>query len=177
MKQIKHHSQLVNAIIASNLPISSTDKLVLSTLVTHLNLSKNEAFPSQARIASVCGLCRATVNRAIMKLSELGYISIKKIERINGIGLRNLYTLKSSLIKALSVVIPKLGTLASRVFKQAHSKPTSPNTGTNQTSSILDKANKDFEEHYTQISNTRRADLSVVQALKASLRCTSKGGL
>ena len=177
MKQIKHHSQLVNAIIASNLPISATDKLVLSTLVTHLNLAKNESFPSQFRLASMCGLCRATVNRSIMKLSELGYISIKKIDRVNGIGLRNLYTLKSSLIKALSVVIPKLGTLVRAAFKQAHSKPTSPNTGTNQTSSILDKANKDFEEHYTQIANTKRVDLSVVQALKASLRCTSKRGL
>lgn len=170
MKQIRHHSQLVSAIIASNLPISSTDKLVLSTLVNHLNLAKNEAFPSQSRLAEMCGLCRATVNRSIQKLKELGYISIKKIDRINGIGLRNLYALKSSLIKALAVVIPKLGTMAREVFKQAYSKYTSPLNGTNKTLSTLDKANKEFEENYTRIANTKRSDIGVVQALKASLK-------
>lgn len=168
MKSIKHHSQLVNAIIVSNLPISPTDKLVLSTLVSHLNLAHNQSFPSQQRIAAMCGLCRQTVNKSIQKLHSLGYIAITKADRLKGIGLRNIYSLKSCLIKALSVVIPKLGTL----FKS--NKPTASGlgrpTGTNQTLSAIDKANLEFEEHYQQIANTKRADISVLQALRASLK-------
>lgn len=165
---IKHHSQLVNACASACIQnISPADKAVLVSLLSHLNLSHNKAFPSQQRLASITGYCRATVNRSIQKLKSLNLIRISKIERINGIGLRNQYSITNKLLTLLNVVL-KAG------FGAKSSKSKVPTTTQQQNTpsqtSLIEAANADFDKHYQSIADTKRSDISVVQALRATLK-------
>ncbi|EJE4207945.1 helix-turn-helix domain-containing protein [Vibrio parahaemolyticus] len=165
---IKHHSQLVNACASACIQnISPAEKAVLVSLLSHLNLSHNKAFPSQQRLASITGYCRATVNRAIQKLKNLNLIKISKIERINGIGLRNQYSITNKLLTLLNVVL-KAG------FGAKSSKSKVPTTTQQQNTpsqtSLIEAANADFDKHYQTIADTKRSDISVVQALRATIK-------
>lgn len=140
------------------------------TLLSHLNLSSNKAFPSQQRLANLTGYCRATVNRAIQKLKSLNLISISKVERINGIGLRNQYSITKALISLLKITIKSF----TQKPKSKTYKPFNQHSVTSSQSDIIASANKAFDEHYQSITNTKRSDISVVQTLRAAIK---RGGV
>ncbi|HIF5805685.1 helix-turn-helix domain-containing protein [Vibrio parahaemolyticus] len=167
---IKHHSQLVNACASACIQnISPAEKAVLVSLLSHLNLSHNKAFPSQQRLASITGYCRATVNRSIQKLKSLNLIKISKIERINGIGLRNQYSITNKLLTLLNVVL-KAGFGVKSSKSKVPATTTTPQHKTPSQTSLIDAANADFDKHYQSLADTKRSDISVVQALRATLK-------
>ncbi|BDP34785.1 hypothetical protein VA208B3_11560 [Vibrio alginolyticus] len=109
------------------------------------------------------------MNRAIQKLKNLNLIKISKIERINGIGLRNQYSITNKLLTLLNVVL-KAGFGVKSSKSKVPATTTTPQHKTPSQTSLIDAANADFEQYYQSIADTKRSDISVVQALRATLK-------
>ena len=58
--------------------ISATEKLLLAQLLDHRNKRTDQCNPRQTTLARELGISRHTVERALWKLRELGFLTIKR---------------------------------------------------------------------------------------------------
>ena len=78
--------------------ISATAKLVLFALNEHTNIGEHgdwRIFPSQNRIAKMCGVTKPTVIKAMKELTEAEIITVAHQHDSNGRQLQNLYWLQA----------------------------------------------------------------------------------
>jgi hypothetical protein len=78
--------------------ISATAKLVLFALNEHTNIGEHgdwRIFPSQHRIAKMCGVTKPTVIKAMKELTETGTITVAHQHDSNGRQMQNLYWLQA----------------------------------------------------------------------------------
>lgn len=78
--------------------VSSTAKLVLFALNEHTNIGEHgdwRIFPSQERIAGMCGVSRRTVVSAMKELSDKQVITVAHQHDDNGRQLQNLYWIQA----------------------------------------------------------------------------------
>lgn len=78
--------------------VSATAKLVLFALNEHTNISEHgdwRVFPSQNRIANMCGLSKRSVVRSMQELTEAGVIVVAHQHNSTGRQLQNLYWLQA----------------------------------------------------------------------------------
>jgi hypothetical protein len=78
--------------------LSSTAKLVLFALNEHTNIGEHgdwRIFPSQQRIAKMCGVTKPTVIKAMKELTEAEIITVAHQHDSNGRQMQNLYWLQA----------------------------------------------------------------------------------
>ena len=78
--------------------VSATAKLVLFALNEHANIGEHgdwRVFPSQERIAKMCGVSKPTVIKAMKELTEAGVITVAHQHDKNGRQLQNLYWIQA----------------------------------------------------------------------------------
>lgn len=78
--------------------VSATAKLVLFALNEHTNIGEHgdwRVFPSQKRIAKMCGISKPTVIRAMKELTESGIVVVAHQRDSAGRQLQNLYWLQA----------------------------------------------------------------------------------
>jgi hypothetical protein len=78
---------------ASNLDVPASTKLVAMIMGDHAN-TKNECWPSKAKLARRCSLSKGTISRALKELQEWGLLDVEAREHENGKPRSNKYTLR-----------------------------------------------------------------------------------
>lgn len=78
---------------ASNLEVPASTKLVAMIMGDHAN-TRNECWPSKAKLAKRCSLSKGTVSRALKDLADWGLIEVEAREHESGKPRSNKYTLR-----------------------------------------------------------------------------------
>lgn len=73
--------------------LSHAQRSVYTTLTLYATSGRGDVWPKQATIATVTGLTLRAVEKAIERLSELGYVRVTR--QTGGTRRRNIYTLLS----------------------------------------------------------------------------------
>lgn len=80
-----------------DLGLKPRDFIVYCCLLKHRDYEKQTCFPSRSTIAKECCIDKKTVDAAIKKLSELGFVQKINRKRMNGSHTSNLYMVNNLL--------------------------------------------------------------------------------
>jgi hypothetical protein len=93
MARVKGVSYFSSPNAIFDLPVGPNEKLILFNLCRRAG-PDGDSFPSIKRIAADCSLSESTVQRAVKRLRDAGYIEVASQETVTGATTANLYALQ-----------------------------------------------------------------------------------